>query len=325
MRKKKKASPSRSITTQQTEAAKLLEIGRYKEAIEAYKRLLKQEQRQTWQTALAQAYLLRAQSLAAKGMFKEATILWENRANLTSDNQLIDQYLHWLIQAGRHIRAARIYLDTTLNEEQQRQLQVQFGSLMLTGQPELLAVFSPEAALIQQYNIVKNALEAYFQGDDPDKYIKQISFRSPFRDFRPILKALIIFETDPNTATQLLNKVPSDSPYANFATLLRMATQPNKIPIEYLVKLSTPEQNLLASIKGWDKAQFKLINMLQTAAKRDTDKALFEVVAANRQALGLNYSQQFCLALLPSYPNGIKLYERTFGPLSKFPQSPHGP
>jgi len=322
MRKKKKSVPNRSIETLQTEAAKLLAAGHYKEAIDAYKRLLKKEPRQTWQSALAQAYLSRAVALAAKGMYKEATVLWENRANLCQDNELFDKYLYWLIQAGRNKRAARLFIESAalLPEEITWQLHAQFGALLLAGYQEIIEDFPEDAPLIKQYSRILKALHAYYQGDDKttNKYVKQIPFRSPFRDFRVIVKALLVIETDPDAANQLLEKVPLDSPYAKFAELIRMATQHDDSLLESLSKISSPEQTLIAGFKGWDKAQFKVISMLQSAAKRDTNKALLEVVAANRQSLGDDYCQQFCLALLPSYPGGVKFYERTFKPLSEF-------
>jgi len=323
MPKKKKISQNTSIETLQVNAAKLLAMGHYKEAIESYKRLLKKESRDEWQTALAKAYLRRAQSLANKGMYKEAAVLWENRANLCPYKKSLDQYIYWLIRAGRYIRAVRFFTESAehLPDNAIQQLQAQFGALLLAGCSDVIEAFPQDTPLLKQYALIRDALQAYFQGDDKivEASLKKIPFRSPYRDFRPILKALLLIEVDPNAANQLLEKVPADSVYAQFAALVRIVGQDGETLLTALSKLSEQEQLFIAGLKGWDKEQFKVISMLQTAAKRDgSPKALLEVVTASRKILGDNYSCQFCLALLPSYPAGVKFYENKFGSLSAF-------
>ncbi|MDM8560332.1 hypothetical protein [Candidatus Parabeggiatoa sp. HSG14] len=322
MRKKKKQPQIHSIEQLQTEAANFLIAEHYKEAIDAYKQLLKKEQREEWQVALTNAYLERAKVLANKGMYKEAAVLWENRANLCKDKKLFDQYILWLIQGGHHIKATRLFTDSAeqLPEEIKRQLQAQFGALLVAGYQEVAEGFSEDAPFLKQYVQIEEALKSYYQGDDKatEEALKKIPFRSPYRDFRTILKALLIINSEPNTAHQLLNKVPKESPYAHFAELILLyMQQDSEIFLETFGKLNSHEQAFIANLKGWDKNQFKVISTLQTAVKRDSYKALMEVVIDNRRSFGDTYSRQFCFALLPSYPAGIKLYERTFGPLSK--------
>ncbi|HDN25541.1 MAG TPA: hypothetical protein ENG03_00290 [Thioploca sp.] len=322
MRKKKKHSHNRPVETWPAKAADLLAKGHYKEAIEAYKNLLKKEQRAEWHAALAKAYLLRAQALANKDMYKEAAVLWENRANLCDDKELIEQYIYWLIRAGRYGRAAGLLTETSehLPQTMTRQLQAQFGALLLGGHQEVAAAVQEDAVLLKQYALMKAALKAYYQGDDKatEESLKQISFRSPYRDFRTILKALLLMDSDSSSASQLLEKVPENSPYTHFAQLIRMAGQDSETLLAELSKLSRHEQAFIAHLKGWNKAQLKVISALQTAAKRDNHKALMEVVTAHRQSLGDQYCRQFCLALLPSYPAGMKFYEQAFGLLSTF-------
>lgn len=321
---RKKIHKNSPVETLQADATNLLAIGNYKEAIDVYKRLLKIEQREQWQTALTKAYLLRAQSLADKGMYKEAAVLWENRANLCNDNEGLDKYIYWLIRADRYILAVHRITESAeyLSDNAIRQLHAQFGALLLAGYSK--EAFPQDSILIKQYALIQQALQAYFQGDDQttEDYLKKIPFRSPYRYFNLIIKALLIIEADPSTANQLLEKVPADSPYAQFAALIQLAVQDGETLLTGLYKLSNNEQRFIAfiaSLKGWDKAKLKVIPMLLTAARRcGSHKALLEVVAANRQTLGDNYSRQFCLALLPSYPAGIKYYERTFGALSAF-------
>src|SRR5271157_6617680 len=64
------------------QAEEALRLGRFKEAIELYKQLLKQEPRPDWRNALATAYVGRAKALSAKGLFKEAEVVLGNAVAL---------------------------------------------------------------------------------------------------------------------------------------------------------------------------------------------------------------------------------------------------
>jgi hypothetical protein len=321
MRKKQKRINNQSIEKLKLKAADKLANGYYKEAILTYKQLLKQEQRQEWQQALAKAYLLRAQNLAEKKMYKEAAVLWENRASLAAaDQQGLEQYIFWLIKANRHIKAANIFIDSTtaLSNNAIQQLTIQFGALLLAGQPDIAKIIP---TLLTESQLINDALAAYSQGNNKncEAYLKKIPFRSPYRDVSSIIKALLLIEANPNTASQLLKKVPTNSPYAPLAYLIAMLGQnDDKTLLDTLNQSDSNERAFIAYLKGWDKSQLKLISMLQGATKRDNEKALLEVVSANRQALGDKYSRQFCLALLPSYPAGVKIYQNIFGRLSAF-------
>jgi tetratricopeptide (TPR) repeat protein len=322
MHKKKKYAQNIPVDTLQTQAAYLLAKGYHKKAIETYKQLLKKEQREQWQAELAKAYLLRAKELANKDMYKEAAVLWENRTNLCTDKAVIDQYIYWLIRAGRYIKAARLLADSAglMPDNVRRELWAYIGALRLAGYQELANAFDQEADLLKHYELIKMALDAYYRGNDAvtENYLKKMPFRSPYRDFRPILKALLIIHFDQNGAYKLLNKVPTVSPYAHFAKLILLGREHEEVLLEGLSKLDHHEETFLAHLLGWDKEQLKVISMLQTTAKRDNFKELMEIVVDNRFAFAESYSQQFCVALLPSYPAGVSLYERIFGPLSAF-------
>jgi len=191
---------------------------------------------------------------------------------------------------------------------------------LLAGYQEVAEAFPDDAPLLKHYALMRDALRSYYQGDDNacEEILKQIPFRSPYRDFRPILKALLIIHSDPNGANQLLEKVPTNSPYAHFAKLIQIACQHRESRLESLGKQGSQAQALIIGLMGWDKAQLKVISALQMAAKQNNHQALMEVVINNRQFLGDSYSRQFCLALLPSYPVGLKFFENIFGALSVF-------
>ena len=59
-------------------AAEALKQQRFKEAVELFKPMIRQDPRPEWKHSLAEAYRGRARALAAKRMFKEAAMVVEN-------------------------------------------------------------------------------------------------------------------------------------------------------------------------------------------------------------------------------------------------------
>ncbi|MCP4700732.1 MAG: hypothetical protein GY862_28340 [Gammaproteobacteria bacterium] len=324
MRRRKKPAPSHSIATLETDAARHLSAHRYKAAINTYKQLLRKEQRPEWRQALGDVYLQEACSLADNGMYREAAVSWENQAVFGDGKQYLDSYITWLVRAGRHIKAANLYAesaDQLPGSETARQLPALFGALMLAGTDGIADAFPPETPWLAQQQAAKNALLAYCRGDNDatETCLGQISFRSPYRDFRTILKALLAMETDPAAAGRLLEKVPAHSPYARLVELIQMNKLNGQVLGETLEKLAPGEQTFVACLKGWDQNQIKLFQAMRTAIRRGGgNKALLDMVLNNRRFLGEEYSSQFCRALLPGYPEGIKAYERVFKPLPPF-------
>ena len=97
---------SASLDALATRAAEALKQQRFKEAVELFKPMVRQDPRPEWKQSLAEAYRGRARALAAKKMFKEAAMVVEN--TLGPDGTLADPvfYLHCLIRDGQHQKAA---------------------------------------------------------------------------------------------------------------------------------------------------------------------------------------------------------------------------
>lgn len=300
-------------------AEEFLTKGKYKEATNIYKKLLKIEQRQEWKEGLAQAYLLRAKNLADKGMYKEAVVLWENRASLCNDKELFEQYIHWLVEAGYHGRAFSLLTEANLPPETLQQLLTKFGIFLFEADSELMDIIPQDTPLLRHYTIIQQALTAYYQNNKSlcEEYINQIPFRSPYRDFCLIVKALLIINSEPASANKLLLRIATNSPYAKFAQLVKLVIEPYNIELlTKFMKLNLAEQGFINCLKGWNSQQFKIIN----ACKKVTDnpiKTIIEILLKNKQVFGKQYVQRTCLAILPNYPNGIKLYEKAFT-LSEF-------
>ena len=79
-RQRKKHDNPSSPETRAALARRALETGNFRDAIVHFKALLKIEDSDEWRAGLAAAYQERARELAAKGMFIEALVIWDNRS-----------------------------------------------------------------------------------------------------------------------------------------------------------------------------------------------------------------------------------------------------
>ncbi len=167
--------------------------------------------------------------------------------------------------------------------------------------------------------LLKDALSNYEQGNYEfcKMALKQIPFRSVYKDYSSIIKGLILIATDQVAAgLQLFNKISDDSPYKQLAKVISLSA--NSIESLISSKLNSYELALVASLKGWNEKQINIITIVNNAIKQKNNKTLLDIVIKNWQFFGKEKSSQFCLALLPHYPRGIKVYEREFGSLSSF-------
>src|SRR5271166_1202650 len=93
-------SPSVPIDTLAVRATEALQQQRFKEAIELFKLVIRQDPRPEWKQSLADAYGGRARVLAAKGMFKEAAMVLENTLAADGTREPL-LYLKCLIREGQ--------------------------------------------------------------------------------------------------------------------------------------------------------------------------------------------------------------------------------
>jgi cellulose synthase operon protein C len=299
----------------QQEAEALAAKGNDRDAIERYKQLLKREQRPEWLAALAQAYLRRGRELAAKGMYKEASVMWENRASACHDSSELATYLEWLLKAGRYGRAVRLYQDNQAELGQAaKKLPALIGALLLSGAtPALRRELAGQGQWEEQTALAERALEAYCRGApaaELETLLKQIPFRSPFRDLRGLLKALAMLESDPAEATRLAAGIPSDSPYANLARLLPKARVSVAAPEDASARPLPGQEAFVSALYGWNAAQVKAFQALMEAVE---GAEVFGLVLKHRQALGEDYARQTCRQWIPRLsPRALDAFKRVF-------------
>ena len=307
--------------------AEALRLGRFKEAVEAFKQVLRQDPQPQWRQALAQAYTGRARDLAAKGMFKEAVIVLENTR--AADGTLSAPLLHLvcLLRQGQHQRAAeavQTYLagNPALLAGTGRLAELAAGLWLAVPTRAAAPPGAPPpdgswAALVQQ---AAEALSAWTQGQLPEEVERRLAalpLRSVVRPLRLILKALITGRENAGNAAELLGLVPADGVFGPLATAATMAlTADAEAMLAGWGQLSTAQQSFIAAARGLPAAAPALLSTILDAERRGP-AALFSLLIRQPAPLPRADLRAACLDLLVQVPAQMPYFERVFGPLSE--------
>ena len=302
-----------------------LQAGRYKEAIDSYKLLIKQDSQPQWREALATAYLGRAEALAARGMFKEAAVLWENMTHLCDGERGKERYLIWLIKAGRYVRAANLYSQAGEQfqaDQPGRKVAAWLGGLLVVETPELKAAFAQDAPLIRQLASAQAALSAYCRMDDTAlaEHLKQIPYHSAYRDLRQFLQGMTRLKSDPASAIEFIDKIPADSPYAALVGAARMAIGEAEDLPDALTTLQDTELDFIGVVRGLTPPQLvllKSLRRLESVKPKPSRKLMFEFILEHRQVFDATTAKRLCQSALAWYPEGVQLYRKVFGSLAE--------
>lgn len=329
MKKKKtpiKAKPNTSGGICDAAMAKAkLDAGQYKEAIELYKQLLKQADNKEWRSALAQCYLKRAMSLAEKGMIKEAVVLWENyQQNAEPPYQGYDSYIGWLLQINNTAKVTACFsrLSAQQLDEHYPNLAALLGLLIVTEKPEFEAMLPTDSQFITHLVSVRAALAAY-RSNEPEaveQALKQLPFRSAFRDFRTLLKAALLLPGSIDQTQALLAKIPATSPYYQAGKLLLVTTHDGLALVDELLQCEQKSRQLIATIKKFSKKQLELLDTLVKQKDRLSDKIKFNCALQYRELFGEDLAKAYCLAALATYSAGQRDFNKHFGAMDEFEQ-----
>ena len=303
-KKKQKQSRSKKTKPRSREqlvaaAAEHLDSGRFKDAAADYKQLLKDAQRPEWIRGLAEAYAGRAEHLASRGMIKEAIALWQNRAEACGEPVADPRYLQWLVAADRSRDIARLYRQDAAGlagADGLGKLRARLAAAALADGGELIGQLSADDPIAQDFAHAEGALAAFSSGDDEalDTALARIAFRSPYRDFRQLLKALACHGKDPAAAARLCARVPADTPFAGMLTAIETADRIDAAaPTDAaaFAALADGARDLVAALAGWSTTQQQLIEPLAQLGKAPTQKTLFDFVITYRNALGKEYAR----------------------------------
>ncbi len=297
----------------------LLSTHDYRDAINVYKLLLKREPQGGWRELLTTAYLERAKELAGKAMYREAIVLWENLPNLCSQALQPELYVDWLLHIGQYAKAMTAYARYAAVLTEAGELETLLAALAFSGQKEVLNGLPPDAPLRRQLTAAQAALTAYSQGETEAvvrEALQKLRIRSPFRDLRQIIAALVKLDTDPAAVPALVERIAPDSPYHGLADIVRACAAEQPAPA--LLKLDPAQRELAAQLLGLDARQSKLLKDWARLGNQPDPKVLFGFITANLAAFDHEAARRTCLALLPGYLQGQPSYAKLFGPLPAF-------
>ena len=327
MSRKAKANPKKPPSPHDMDSAALaaqaeaeLALSRHKEAIETYKELLKRERRPLWVDGLAACYAGRAQSLAAKGMIREALVLWRNRQRICGKPLVEGPYLTWLLQVGEQGEALRLLADSSLPDAARAELETRFAAILLAWpQDKPLPDLPADSALLRHLPAALAALGATCQGDMAalGEHLQAIPFRSPYRDLKPQLKALALLTTDPAAAaaTEVIARLPAGGPFERLSVALRCAALPAGRWLRALQDIDEDCRQLVLDIKGCPDSLRPLLLGLAKLGAPPNPVQFFDLLANHRRALPEGKAERFCRQLLPHAANRLKSHADAFGAL----------
>ncbi|MGR9117006.1 MAG: hypothetical protein ACU85E_14675 [Gammaproteobacteria bacterium] len=323
MTKKSTAVSDMENNDLEKQALTLLNASKYREAIELYKKLLKVSDNGEWRRRLAFCYLQRAMSFADKGMHKEALVLWENfREHAQPPYECYDHYLVWLIQSKQpaRIQSALQQLTAQQLDKDYPKLAAVLGLLILTEHPEFQLALPQDAVFIAHLKIAQTALQAFRANDldGMDEALKQLPYRSAFRDLRTLLKACSAVSDSLKETRSLLSKIPAYSPYSQTARLVLACTVTGSALLYEMLTFNRQQRKLIAEIIGLNTMQFELIESLGKQKQPFSDKMKFNLAMRFRSLCSTDLPQRFCFATLTTYPAGRKDYGKAFGTIDEF-------
>jgi hypothetical protein len=248
--------------TPEAQAAKTLAAGQYRQAIELYKTLLKQERRSEWVDGLAASYAGRAGELAAKGMLSEALVVWRNRTSLCDRPLAEGPYVEWLLRAGEHAAALRLLVTSAdLSPSAIAELETRLAAVVLTAPAEALAQLAADSPLSRHRALALAAIAACARGDQLalEEQLRAIPFRSPYRDLRYLLKSLLLLTEEPTQAAELSARVAAGGPFESLAAVVRAALLTGSRWLAALPALDDQGRQLLLDLKGCPQSRRSLL------------------------------------------------------------------
>ncbi len=170
---------------------------------------------------------------------------------------------------------------------------------------------------MKDYPLASAALDAYARGDDLGlaEQLKQISYRSPYRDLGQILKALGQIDSDPEQARGQLERITETSPFAGLAYAARAASRAGPALFRELRRLDKEARRFIAALRGWSPQQLEAVYEIFRLGEQPGPDALLRFLVRHRALLGEAYVRQTGLSSSPAFRSE---FAKTFGALSTF-------
>ncbi|MBU4261096.1 MAG: hypothetical protein KKC76_04345 [Proteobacteria bacterium] len=308
-KKKKKGRTNKTKLSLNTFSEKnLQELGEkylrqedFTEAIAVFTELCSRNGRDEWRQQLARAYQGRIDRLAGKGLVKEALVMLDFMGRCCPGVQCLDLHLELLLRAAKYVEAAAFFAQNRsgISEELGMRVDAMFGALLLAGEEGVAAALGSDSPVVHYFPAAGRALSAFCQHNDVEveQALKSIPFRSPYRDFRMLIKGLLLLETDSAAAENFLARIGSVSPYWQLARMFEVAGGSLSGIFSRLKDLSPSMRSYLPLFLGIKEQEMNFLSRLREAAQ-DPFK-LYQVVADHGKCLAPARQNALLLRLLP--------------------------
>lgn len=317
----KSAPIERSPADLEREAREHLAGGRHREAIAGFKQLLKQEPRPAWRCALADAYAARARELATKDMLKEALAIWENRAGLGEDIAFDPEHTALLLRMGRVGSVLDLFTQGKgIPPPQRDRLRSLLAAAYLAGADLVVERLPADDPVVLHATSARAVLAAYCAAEDKalQGALAAIPFRSPYRDWVQILKALQHLPDEPQAAAGLLARVGDESAFCRLRQAVQLALLPETSFLDTIAGADKPSVRFACTLRGWPQARIALWEELDRLGRDPRPETLLRFMSRHREALGAEWVRRRGLRfLIAGYPASRKrLGALGAGPLS---------
>ncbi|MCD6389566.1 MAG: hypothetical protein J7L69_09140, partial [Desulfobulbaceae bacterium] len=289
-----------------------IECGKFSEAIKTFRQLLKNDGDERWLSPLSRAYRGRIEQLTAKGMAKEALVVYTNMVTicLTGDHCL---HINLLLKNGHYQQALELFatLEKSLSEYDRQVVEEMFAALLLSGEDQALKHLPYDSLLKKHYPHADQAITAYCQGDYAavENHLKNISFRSPYKNFRFALKGMLAFAENRNKAALFFEKIAKNSPFFHWITpycQLNSFVNPS-------AKLSRIEKQIVQTLEGIDKSTRTFLDGIR--ARQNEPFKLYSFLVTQGLFLGRYKLQNICFRILSHAPDRFPAHQQSFSSL----------
>ena len=278
-----------------------LASGRHREAIAGFKQLFKLEPRPAWRSALADAYAGRARELAAKDMLKEALALWENRASLGEGIAFDPEQAALLLRMGRVESVLDLVRQRdAITPAERDRMRPLLAAAYLSGEDAVAERLPADDPVVLHAASARAALTAYCTGDDAAlrEALAAIPFRSPYRDWVQILKALDRLSHGPQEAAALLARVGDESAFCHLRRAVQLASLPEAAFLDAIPGAGRATVRFACILRGWSQARIALWHELNQLGTEPRPETLLRLMYRHIDALGEDWVHRRGLRLL---------------------------
>jgi len=299
-------TPTPALASQAGEA---LAAHRWRDAIQAYKELLKRENNADWRSALADAYAGRAGELSAKGMLKEALAIWQNRAALEPAAPMAPGHAALLMRLDQPEAVIGLLGGddgSALPREQREQIRSQLAARVLGGDSALLERLPEDEPVRRHAEPALAALAGYCDHDDEavQTALAAIPFRSPYRDWVQIIKALLRRPTAPADARAALERIDDGSAFAPLKRAALLSLLSGSQFLDAAETMGPTELRVAAVLRGWPPERIAVWQELHRLGREPPPKALIRLLHHHQGALGADWVRRKSLSLIAQDGSG---------------------